>query len=314
MMDPSASHPTCRVAAVVVTYNRAQYLRQCLTSLLNQTRPPDEIIVIDNASTDGTVAMLATEFVGNVTTVRHPKNTGGAGGFHEGIRQAYEAGYDWIWVMDDDVSPDRTALESLIRASHRLPLCGAILPLRLFEDGSLADGTSVDYNLRSLFCLPGAHQRAVQQAFASPSAIPPVLPTANMSFEGPLIRRAAVAAVGLPTSAYFLYGDDTDYAFRLALAGFEIVLVKDALLYRLIRPAGRVSPDRTRYVVRNTLWLNKLYGKTWAVRVMRTAVWAACFLGKHVLCLTWITDRARWRAVLTGAVEGILLRPTDRRV
>lgn len=88
-----------KVAAVVVTYNRKELLRECLQALLNQTRPLDEIIVVDNASTDGTDQMIPEEFP-QITHVRLPENIGGAGGFHEGMKLAYEKGHDWIWVMD----------------------------------------------------------------------------------------------------------------------------------------------------------------------------------------------------------------------
>lgn len=87
-----------KVAAVVVTYNRKELLRECLNALLNQTRPLDEIIVIDNASTDGTQEMIAKEFP-YITYVLMSENIGGAGGFHEGMKLAYEKGYDWIWVF-----------------------------------------------------------------------------------------------------------------------------------------------------------------------------------------------------------------------
>ncbi|MFX5615039.1 glycosyltransferase, partial [Acinetobacter baumannii] len=78
--------------------------RECLQSVLSQTRAPDHVLVVDNASTDGTGEMLKEEFP-EVEVLRLPENQGGAGGFHEGIKRAYEAGYDWIWLMDDDGLP-----------------------------------------------------------------------------------------------------------------------------------------------------------------------------------------------------------------
>lgn len=102
------------IAAVVVTYNRKELLRQNLNSLLAQTRPVDEIIVMNNASTDGTAEMLAREFkYPQITVVTMPENIGAAGGFHEGMKLAYEKRYDWIWVMDDDAFPYKDALERL---------------------------------------------------------------------------------------------------------------------------------------------------------------------------------------------------------
>jgi len=102
-----------KVAAVVVTYNRKDLLIQCIEALLNQTRPPDEIIVVDNSSTDGTYQIIPHRFP-HVTYVRLPENIGGSGGFHEGMKLAHEKGYDCIWVMDDDATPEVNALKYLI--------------------------------------------------------------------------------------------------------------------------------------------------------------------------------------------------------
>ena len=102
-----------RVCAVVVTYNRKVLLRECLLSLEGQTRRPDAVLVVDNCSTDGTEAMLAEEFR-HLWNLRLEVNSGGAGGFHEGMKWAYQRGFEWIWVMDDDVEAMPDALATLL--------------------------------------------------------------------------------------------------------------------------------------------------------------------------------------------------------
>ena len=102
-----------RVCAVIVTYNRKALLKECLEAVLAQTRPPDHVLVVDNASTDGTAEMLREEFP-QVEVLRLPENQGGAGGFHEGMKRAYEEGFDWLWLMDDDTIPRPEALEALL--------------------------------------------------------------------------------------------------------------------------------------------------------------------------------------------------------
>jgi len=103
------------VCAVVVTYNRKSILRLCLRSLLAQSHPLNEIIVVDNASTDGTDLTIAEEFQG-INYQRLSENTGGAGGFYFGMKMGFQRGYDWIWVMDDDAVPTENALECMIEA------------------------------------------------------------------------------------------------------------------------------------------------------------------------------------------------------
>ena len=85
------------VAAVVVTFNRSRLLLECLASLLGQTQRLAKIIVIDNASSDGTQQALASHGYlahPDIDYVRLPHNTGGAGGFHEGVKRGYEGGFD----------------------------------------------------------------------------------------------------------------------------------------------------------------------------------------------------------------------------
>jgi len=107
------------VAAVVVTYNRKHLLKECLDALLAQTRPIDAIIVMDNASTDGTPEFLEAQgYLTNpiIDYVRLSENTGGAGGFHYGVKRGYEQGFDWLWLMDDDVKPVNSTLAELVAA------------------------------------------------------------------------------------------------------------------------------------------------------------------------------------------------------
>ena len=110
------------VTAVVVTFNRKEFLSECLDGLLRQTHPVGHIVIIDNASTDGTAEFLSTAGylkLDKIEYIRLATNTGGAGGFHEGVKRAYEYGAEWIWMMDDDVEPVPNALQTMLSYSDR---------------------------------------------------------------------------------------------------------------------------------------------------------------------------------------------------
>lgn len=94
-----------RTAAVVVTYNRLPLLRQCLAALTSQTALGLTIFLIDNASTDGTAEAVAAMTLPNLVYRNTGKNLGGAGGFAYGVREAALAGYDALWLMDDEHCP-----------------------------------------------------------------------------------------------------------------------------------------------------------------------------------------------------------------
>ena len=120
-----------KIAAVVVTYNRREMLMECIRHLAQQSAACD-ILVVDNASTDGTGEAVQALDVPGLRYRNTGANIGGAGGFSFGMRWAVECGYDLVWVMDDDAFPETDALEQLLKADAKLDgkygfLSGAVL-------------------------------------------------------------------------------------------------------------------------------------------------------------------------------------------
>jgi rhamnopyranosyl-N-acetylglucosaminyl-diphospho-decaprenol beta-1,3/1,4-galactofuranosyltransferase len=301
------------VCTVVVTYNRKELLRRCLGALLTQSRSVDEIIVIDNASSDGTPEMLAAEFPG-VIHIRLNANTGGAGGFHEGVKAAYRRGHAWIWVMDDDVYPHVDALGALLQTGQALGRdknSNILIPVRLWEDGSLADLTALKYDLSTAFHLPSRVRIPVKAVYDQCSRLPECQEVMDFAFEGPLLPREAVEAVGLPSKEYFIYGDDTDYAFRLRRAGFRLILVSCARLFRMIRPDAKTKtpPWKLRYSIRNVLWLSRLYGENWSTRHLRPWLWGIRYIAPAVLKGRMFSDREAFCSIVQGVKEGLFFSP-----
>ena len=127
---------TDSVAVVVVTYNRRELLRRVMHALFDSVPSPDRLIVVDNASTDGSAAMArAVDGPVPVEVVALPANTGGAGGFHAGIAAALDAGADWVWLMDDDGRPDAACLARLLPHGVGLDFFG---PVVVSESGFFA--------------------------------------------------------------------------------------------------------------------------------------------------------------------------------
>jgi len=108
-----------KVIAVVVTYNRRDLLLESLAAVLAQSRAPDSVIVVDNASADGTADAVRNAFPG-VQLAELARNSGGAGGFAAGISLALAGAADLIWLMDDDTVPEPGALAALLAARDRM--------------------------------------------------------------------------------------------------------------------------------------------------------------------------------------------------
>src|SRR3954466_6009822 len=101
------------VFCAVVTHNRRELLVRCLEAIAAQTWPVDRLLVVDNASTDGTYERLA-DLALSAEYLRIERNGGGAEGFHYAVRAGLDSGADWIWLMDDDCRPEPDALKRLL--------------------------------------------------------------------------------------------------------------------------------------------------------------------------------------------------------
>ena len=124
------------VLAVVVTYNRIDMLKQCISNLRNQTFDQFDVLIVNNASTDGTYEYLCENTDSNLTALHLNQNLGGAGGFNAGLRYGVENGYEYCWIMDDDTLPQQDSLQCLIEADNVLNKSyGFLSSAALWTDG-----------------------------------------------------------------------------------------------------------------------------------------------------------------------------------
>ena len=218
-----------RVCAVVVTYNRKELLAGCLDALLGQSYSLDRLLVVDNASTDGTEQLLHERGYlrdGRLEHLRLAENRGGAGGFHEGFKRALALQPDWIWAMDDDGLAAPDCLERLIEAAasdFRGPL---VLARERMEDPAndeLAFPAEVDHD--------GAPLRLRTRRDAEQVAREAVVTGFASVFNGVLIHRRAAQRIGLPDEKFFIWGDEWDYVFRARRAGIPLTTVLSALYW-----------------------------------------------------------------------------------
>ena len=205
-----------RIAAVVVTYNRLELLRR-LVKALGDVPELDEVLVLDNASTDGTGEWLAGLDGDRVQARTLEHNTGGAGGFHDGLAWAVERGADLVWLMDDDGLPEPDCLALLLARAGDLDFWGPVVvdeadPERLVLPIRLPGGTRVVHAMTDV-------RRAADDGLIRGIVIP---------FNGVLVTRQLVERIGLPRSEFFIWGDDHEYRLRAERAGARVATVVDA--------------------------------------------------------------------------------------
>lgn len=196
------------ITAVIVTFNRKDLLQQALAALVGQTLPVSRLLIVDNASEDGTREMLAVEgwlARPEVSLLSLKENSGGAGGFAAGLRQAIDQGADWVWMMDDDAAPHPKALERLMQV--------ATDPGNIY--GSLAVSRHETAWLTTVLDPPVGEVGRAED-------VPKLARVQMLPFLGFLVHRQLVERIGLPDAGFFIAADDLEYCVRGQRAGASI--------------------------------------------------------------------------------------------
>ncbi|WP_445338216.1 glycosyltransferase [Clavibacter sp. CFBP 8614] len=246
MSGGAGVHARARVVAVVVAWNRRDLVVETLAALAAQTARLHEVVVIDNASTDGSADVIRERFP-DVALTTLPTNTGGAGGFTAGIERALTAhDAELVWLMDDDTVPDPTALEELLRARAAAPRGTVVLASAVrWTDGR-------PHPMNTPRTRPSASRRSIARA-----AEHGCTPVRTASFVSMMIEADAIRAHGLPMADYFLWNDDFEYSSRLLRRG-RGYLVHGSTVEHRTRTFGSTDVDpgaRFVFEVRNKIWM-----------------------------------------------------------
>lgn len=237
---------------MVVTYNRLPLLRQCLAALTSQTALGLTIFLIDNASTDGTAEAVAAMTLPNLVYHNTGKNLGGAGGFAYGVREAALAGYDALWLMDDDTLPTPTALAEFLQADRDLHGRYGWLSGRALAP----DGTDQPMNLQR-----------VTPYKDLPNFDGARIPAVMASFVSLFLRTETVRRYGLPIAEFFIWSDDWEYTRRISRAQPCYVIPASRVVHAMQNPGiVNIAADvparweRYRYFYRNDVVLYRREG------------------------------------------------------
>lgn len=254
-----------KIVAAIVTFNRRELLGRCIDHLQRQTRPPDQIIVINNSSADDTVEMLRARGVSFITQ----ENTGSAGGWRRSIQYATDEGFDAVWLMDDDGFPHEGALAALEAAMTPDVACASSVVLREDKPTYFVFPTPL-LDRRGLPVILGIPRNL--DTLAELRAIAPngVYPFAHL-FNGALVSVEAARKIGNVNPDFFMSGDEVDYFFRLRTAG-KVISVLDAAQFHPDVSRRPYTPIKVYYYIKNTLILNARYFNAVPLRNLLTVV------------------------------------------
>ncbi|HET9828362.1 MAG TPA: glycosyltransferase [Nocardioidaceae bacterium] len=293
--------PLADVCAVVVTWNRRRLLVEALAALEGQTLPPRRIVVVDNASTDGTSELLRTDYR-HLEVVSLRSNTGGAGGFAAGIERALTFDPELVWLLDDDTVATPTAAERLVTAwssygAGELPRPALLASRVVWTDGR-------DHPMNTPRVKPG-----VSSAERAAAAAVGAVPIRSASFVSVMCDASVVRDRGLPVADYFLWNDDFEYSTRLIRSRVGLAVPASVVVHKTSTFGSTDVDPGERFVleVRNKVWL---FTRSRGLGPVEKLVYGGSTLRRWARTIARSRDRRTLLLGLrTGLAAGLRTRP-----
>jgi GT2 family glycosyltransferase len=288
-----------KIIALVVTYNRKELLKENIEALLKQSYSEFDILVVDNASTDGTKELIET-YKDRVIYENTGANLGGAGGFHFGLKKAVELGYQYCWLMDDDTIPKENSLEILKEKADKLKdefsyLCSYV---------EWTDGKPCKMNQ----VIPNKLWYEEADKLNSER----LLKLKSCTFVSVFINLEVTKKVGLPVKQMFIYGDDHEYTTRLSKEKPGYFVIDSVVVHKMGTNKGYQIEDipkerisRYYYDSRNRLYRAKKEGFR---EIVGYFYWLFTSFGK-ILFKSQDKKLYRIRVILKGFIVGIFFNP-----
>jgi GT2 family glycosyltransferase len=296
------------VAAVVLNWNRREDTLACLASLERVPDRPELVVVVDNASTDGTAEAVAERFP-RAELVRSPENRGFAGGNNLGIERALELGADHVLILNNDAEVEPGAIRTLVDAAAARPDAGSVGAKILFaEPPNLVWFAGAEYDPRRGY---NGRQRGYREP--DDGRWDGIRETDRACGAAMLVPRAVLERVGGFDESLFLYAEDVEWSLRAARAGFRHYVVGESVVRHHVSAAagGESSPLTLYYGLRNSLVVAERFAP-----LGRLATWRRrlVLLGAHAAQALLARGRlAGLRAVAAGFRDGLRRRLGPRQ-
>lgn len=292
-----------KVIAVIVTYNRKELLKESIEALLNQDYEKCDILIVDNASTDGTEEYIKGLLDGNkVKYVNTGANLGGAGGFNFGMKEACKIGCDFIWLMDDDCIVHKDTLTKLIDYDKELKgEYGFLASKVLWRDGTIC---RMNIPRRTLTKNVENFENSMQSIVMA-------------SFVSLLVKTEVIKEEGLPIKDFFIWTDDWEYTRRISRK-YKCYLINESVVTHKsknniganIANDSEDRLDRYKYLYRNDVYLYKREGiKGWGYLIPRLFV--------HILRVIFSKQKGKIKKIkiiIASTISGIKFNPQIENV
>ncbi len=247
------------VAAIVLAFSREEDLKNVISNLKNQTRKPDEIIVIFQGTSPSILEWLKQQ---TGITVHQQGNVGSAGGFTSGMRMSIAKGHQWSWLLDDDAVPELNALEEMAKCKH-------------FDSSKTGFLGSVVVNPdRQVYMSPAADEANKWYGSVLQDGCVPVIAA---TWIGCLVSSQSILDFGLPMEEFFMYEEDLEFTSRVARSRKCYCVIKSIIVHYQ-KPnfdpfTSKVDMLKHGYYVRNHFATIRLSDRSFIKKLARIWLW-----------------------------------------
>jgi GT2 family glycosyltransferase len=237
-----------KVVVIIVIWNGVNDTIECLRSLLQDGYPNLDIVVVDNGSSDGSVALLR-EMQFPVRIIEAGSNLGFTGGNNLGMAEAKRLQARYVFLLNNDTTLERGVIKALVDAAEANPAAAIVAPvMHYYDNPSDVWFAGATVNL--------ATAEATHDASARPSRWEPPYATSWVSGCGMLVKMVAIEQVGGFDDRFYLTWEDVDWCLRMRRVGWNVVVAPKArIFHKGGRSGAKLSGVRSYYAVRNSLLL-----------------------------------------------------------
>lgn len=243
--------------AVIVNWNLKEDTMNCVESLLAAGKILEQIIVVDNGSTDGSVSALRAHFGLSLKIIECQANLGFARGSNLGIQCALELGANWVLLLNNDayIAPNFISeVENVIEGNEDLSIIGPVILYHDFPDRIWYFGDRLIPGLLATYSLYRGQIYHGQ--------FPSLVPVDFVNGCGILVKSEVLKRIGLFNTAYFMYGEEVDLCWRARRVGFRIVVATKARMWHKISTSSNRDRSASRYLrIRNQICFYRTYSR-----------------------------------------------------
>ena len=286
-----------KISVVIPTYNSWKTIKDCLDSINRQSVKPREVIVVDNASSDGTGENVKKHFP-EVKLVSLNKNTGVSGGRNAGIKAARD--YDYIFFFDHDMVAEKEMLRQMLKVANSGEQMGIVTPkIFYWEDRKRVWAAGTGINLwTGQVIFRGGKDRGQFDTDMEVQVAPAAL----------FVKRQVIDKLKGFEEKYFATYEDTDFCFRAKSLGFKTYYAAKAIAWHKIPLESKSEAvrllSRSYYVAKNRILFMKDFGKSYFVFLLFLPIYALFYL-RLALRYNKFKD---WTSYLKGTFDGLTFK------